>query len=102
MPLGRKHLRRSRDAPTGGIGHTQRAASRLGGKPSEVNELDALRYSKGSAHFLDKPVSHYLRFQLQSDPLLSRRNRVKSPYVAATIHAALNVRPTVKKAEAFP
>jgi hypothetical protein len=39
MPLGRKHLRRSRDAPTGGIGHTQRADSRLGAKPSEVNGL---------------------------------------------------------------
>jgi hypothetical protein len=23
MPLGRKHLRRSRDAPTGGIGHSK-------------------------------------------------------------------------------
>jgi hypothetical protein len=39
MPLGRKHLRRSRDAPTGGIGPTQRATSRLGAKPSEVNGL---------------------------------------------------------------
>jgi hypothetical protein len=39
MPLGRKHLRRSRDAPTGGIGHTQRANSRLGVKRSEVNDL---------------------------------------------------------------
>jgi hypothetical protein len=39
MPLGRKHLRRSRDAPTGGIGHTQRANPRLGAKPSEVNGM---------------------------------------------------------------
>src|SRR5438270_10227268 len=42
MPLGRKHLRRSRDAPTGGIGHTQRTTSRLGFSPVEVNiPLDA-------------------------------------------------------------
>jgi hypothetical protein len=40
MPLGRKHLRRSRDAPTGGIGHTQRAASRLGFPAPEVNLSD--------------------------------------------------------------
>ena len=39
MPLGRKHLRRSRDAPTGGDGHTQRATSRLGVAPGEVNCL---------------------------------------------------------------
>jgi hypothetical protein len=37
MPLGRKHLRRSRDAPTGGIGHGQRATSRLGTAQIEVN-----------------------------------------------------------------
>jgi hypothetical protein len=42
MPLGRKHLRRSRDAPTGGIGHTQRATSRLGIVRLEVNPLDDL------------------------------------------------------------
>src|SRR5258708_15669445 len=48
MPLGRKHLRRSRDAPTGGFGHTQRAVSRLWWKPSEVNRLDAHGNSKGS------------------------------------------------------
>jgi hypothetical protein len=30
MPLGRKHLRRSRDAPTGGIGRMQRTTSNLG------------------------------------------------------------------------
>jgi len=40
MPLGRKHLRRSRDAPTGGIGHPQRTASRLGVAGLEVNRLD--------------------------------------------------------------
>jgi hypothetical protein len=35
MPLGRKHLRRSRDAPI--LGWTmQRTTSRLGGKRSEV------------------------------------------------------------------
>jgi len=52
MPLGRKHLRRSRDAPTGGIGHTQRASSRLGAKPSEVNDLmqeDNLKVQWGAA-----------------------------------------------------
>jgi hypothetical protein len=40
MPLGRKHLRRSRDAPTGGIGHTQRAGSRLGFGSTQVNSFD--------------------------------------------------------------
>jgi hypothetical protein len=39
MPLGRKHLRRSRDAPTGGIGHTQRATSRLGVAWVEVKRI---------------------------------------------------------------
>src|ERR1700757_2411357 len=38
MPLGRKHLRRSRDAPTGGIG-LKRTTSSLGGKLPEVKHL---------------------------------------------------------------
>jgi len=47
MPLGRKHLRRSRDAPTGGFGRSQRASFRLGVKPSEVNKpLDHVNYTK--------------------------------------------------------
>jgi len=33
MPLGRKHLRRSRDAPTDGIGLIQRATFNLGSIP---------------------------------------------------------------------
>ena len=39
MPLGRKHLRRSRDAPTGGIG-LERSTSNLGFAGPEVNSLD--------------------------------------------------------------
>jgi hypothetical protein len=48
MPLGRKHPRRSRDAPTGGIGHNQRADFRLGRKSGEVNGFDAEAGSLGS------------------------------------------------------
>src|SRR5580765_3357387 len=40
MPLGRKHLRRSRDAPTGGWA-LQRTTSRLGCPGMEVNVFDA-------------------------------------------------------------
>ena len=57
MPLGRKHLRRSRDAPTGGIGHPKRATSRLGADRSEVKlqigccELNAITCIKvGERH----------------------------------------------------
>ena len=38
MPLGREHLRRSRDAPTGGIG-LERSTSNLGRKQTEVKQL---------------------------------------------------------------
>jgi hypothetical protein len=39
MPLGRKHLRRSRDAPTGGMA-CKRTTSNLGFAQPEVNSLD--------------------------------------------------------------
>src|ERR1700746_1017732 len=38
MPLGRKHLRRTRAAPTGGVG-LKRTTSSLGGNPGEVKHL---------------------------------------------------------------
>jgi hypothetical protein len=45
MPLGRKHLRRSRDAPTGGIG-LERSTSNLGRNPEEVKPLDQMMTSR--------------------------------------------------------
>ena len=47
MPLGRKHLRRSRDAPTGGMA-LQRSTSNLGFTREEVNFLDVLANLMGS------------------------------------------------------
>ena len=48
MPLGRKHLRRSRDAPTGGIG-LERSTSSLGRNPAEVKYLLDVRAGMGVA-----------------------------------------------------
>src|SRR5690242_18934143 len=41
MPLGRKHPRRSRDAPTGGFG-LERSTSNLGWLPWEDNSFDEM------------------------------------------------------------
>ena len=59
MPLGRKHLRRSRDAPTGGIGRIQRTTSRLGCPIPEVNPLDAAQPSGGPTP-TGRPISRVL------------------------------------------
>jgi len=57
MPLGRKHLRRSRDAPTGGIGRTQRTTSRLGFLLPEVKLLDHDSHFEASApHKLESQI----------------------------------------------
>src|SRR3954470_22182567 len=69
MPLGRKHLRRNRDAPN--VGWTiQRTASNLSRTRREVNvpkELDALKGSREPA-LSDWPGWRYLRSQAVLHP----------------------------------
>src|ERR1700722_5746980 len=85
MPLGRKHLRRSRDAPTGGIGHTQRTASRLGGKPSEVNCFDVFPARNVS---LEISVSELIPFTKETADVFGRiKGSLKIP-PAEAIHLA--------------
>jgi hypothetical protein len=85
MPLGRKHLRRSRDAPTGGIGHTQRTASRLGGKPSEVNCFDVFPARNVS---LEISVSELIPFTKETADVFGRiKGSLKIP-TAEAIHLA--------------
>jgi hypothetical protein len=71
MPLGRKHLRRSRDAPTGGIGHTQRTTSRLGSTQQEVNLLDVPPVPKAPDLHFDLEIEFYLHSILFHCTLLS-------------------------------
>ena len=61
MPLGRKHLRRSRDAPN--VGWTiQRTASNLSGTRREVNvpkELDAAEGAKNQGFATNPLFAHF-------------------------------------------
>src|ERR1700688_391363 len=78
MPLGRKHLRRSRDAPTGGIG-LERTASRLGFTSREVkhtNEPGSVG-GYGPAIYKELSLYSYLFYVFYTLMLSARRHPMK-------------------------